>query len=135
MKNKVGLGLTFCTVHRFAGLFHGRSLLSRILGLLLVWEGVVLGLLISLPKQGWKMNRRSTACNPSQVAKGLNRVCPFFFWTKSGMSRCLGQNRVCPGAFGHNRHRCHDVRKNPLTPDSTSENLFFFAERRAYGRL
>ena len=42
MKNKVGLGFTFCTVHRFAGLIHGRSLLSRILGLLLVWEGTVL---------------------------------------------------------------------------------------------
>ena len=50
-------------VHRFAGLIHGRSLLSRILGLLLVWEGVILELLISLPKEGWKINnRRSTAC-------------------------------------------------------------------------
>ena len=33
-------------------------LLSRILGLLLVWEGAVLGLLISLPKRGWKIIRR-----------------------------------------------------------------------------
>ena len=70
MKNFVGLGFTFCTVHRFAGLIHGRSLLSRILGLLLVWEGAVLGLLISLPKQGWKINRRSTAIKK----KGLGAV-------------------------------------------------------------
>ena len=62
MKNKVGLGFAFCTVHWFAGLIYGRSLLSRILGLFLVWEGAVLGLLISLPKQGWKRNRRLTAC-------------------------------------------------------------------------
>ena len=32
MKNKVGLGFAFCTVHRFAGLIHGRSLLSGIFG-------------------------------------------------------------------------------------------------------
>ena len=59
MKNKVGLGFTFCTVHRFAGLIHGRSLLNRILGLLLVWEGAVLGLLISVPKQGRLENKQA----------------------------------------------------------------------------
>ena len=53
---------TTTTVHRFAGLIHGRSLLSRILGLFLVWEGAILGLLISLPNQDWKINRWSTAC-------------------------------------------------------------------------
>ena len=62
VKNKVGLGFTYCTVHRRAGLIDIISSLSRILGLLLVWDGTVLGLLISLPNQGWKVNRRSIAC-------------------------------------------------------------------------
>ena len=32
MKNKVGLGFTFCTVHRFAGLINGRSFAEPYLG-------------------------------------------------------------------------------------------------------
>ena len=38
-----------------------KSLLSHI-SLLFVGEGAVLGLLISLPNQGWKINKRSTGC-------------------------------------------------------------------------
>ena len=72
MRKKVGLGFTFCAVHRFTGLIHGRSSLSRILGLLLVWEGTVLGHLISLPNQGWKMNRLLSPLN--QVPKGLREA-------------------------------------------------------------
>ena len=49
-------------MHRCAGLIGIRSSSSRILGLLLVWDGAVLGFLISLPNQGWKINRRSIAC-------------------------------------------------------------------------
>ena len=74
MNNKVGLGFTFCTVHRFAELTHDRSLLSRILGLVLVWVGAVLGLLISLPNRGWKINRRPTACLTFSSTKGVKQV-------------------------------------------------------------
>ena len=41
--------------------------LSRILGLFFVWEGVVLGLLISLPNHGWKINSGRSPVKPSQV--------------------------------------------------------------------
>ena len=111
-----------CTVHRCAGLIHGGSSLSRILGLLSAWDRAVLVLLISLPNQGWKINKWSIACqvlsstkrpwtyqmpNPLVVTKEVRWSTGHIEKAKAGLRYAV----VCPNVTERTKDRIAESKR------------------------